>query len=127
MVEPTTDHGQRLPIPEKKTIGFVDTEAQFNAITKALNDAGYPDSKITMLHGSEGVEMLQRLRDVAFFGDWERAVADKGVRELEQGHYSFAVEVKDRDDAVRVSDIAEGYGGHTFNYFGKWVNEQLTK
>jgi len=127
MVEPTTDHGQRLPIPEKKTIGFVDTEAQFNAITRALNDAGYSDSKITMLHGQDGVEMLQRLRDVSFFGDWERAVADKGVRELEQGHYSFAVEVKDRDDAVRVSNIAEGCGGHTFNYFGKWVNEQLTK
>lgn len=127
MVTPTEDHGQELPVPEGKTIGFVDTEAQFDAITRALNDAGYPDSKITALHGPDGIEMLERLRDVAFFGDWERAMADKGIQELQQGHFSFAVAVRDRDDALRVSDIAEPYGGHSFTYFGKWVNEQLTK
>jgi hypothetical protein len=127
MIMPTSDHGQNLPIPEGKTIGFVDTETQLDAITHALNEAGYPDSKITALHGQDGVELLERLRDVAFFGDWERAVADKGIEELRKGHYSFAVAVHDRDDALRVSDIAEPYGGHTFNYFGKWVNEQLTK
>src|ERR1700727_2543017 len=116
MVEPTTDHGQKLPIPEQKAIGFVDSEVELNAITKALNDAGFPDSKIRVLHGHDGVEMLERLRDVAFFGDWERAVADKGITELERGNYSFAVEVNDRDEAVRISDIAEPFGGHTINY-----------
>ena len=75
----------------------------------------------------EALQLLQRLRDFPFFGDWERAIADKGINELEHGHYSFAVSVNDRDDAVRVSDIAEPYGAHTFNYFGKWINEQLTK
>jgi hypothetical protein len=127
MIQPTTNHGQELPIPEGKTIGFVDTEEQLNAITHALNEAGFPDSKITALHGHDGVELLERLRDVAFFGDWERAVADKGIHELQQGHYSFAVAVRDRDEAVRVTDIAEPYGAHSLNYFGKWVNEQLTK
>ncbi len=79
------ERGQELPIPEGKTIGFVDTEDQLNAITRALNDAGYPDAKIAALHGPEGVEMLERLRDVAFFGDFERAVADKGVHEAPKG------------------------------------------
>ena len=121
------ERGQELPIPEGKTIGFVNTEDQLNAITRALNDSGYTDSKNAALHGPEGIEMLERLRDVAFFGDFERAVADKGVHELQKGHYSLAVTVGDRDEGVRVADIAEPFGGHSFTYFGKWVNEQLTK
>ncbi len=127
MIQPIRDRGQDLPVPEGKTIGFVDTKNQLDSITRALNEAGYPDSAITSLHGRDGVDMLERLRDVAFFGDWERAVADKGIAELELGHYSFAVAVKDRDEALRISDLVEPYGGHSINYFGKWVNEQLTK
>jgi hypothetical protein len=127
MIHPTEDHGQQLPIPEGKTIGFVDTESQLESIARALNEAGYPESSITSLHGRDGIELLERLRDVAFFGDWERAVADKGIAELEEGHYSFAVAVKNRDEALRIADIAEPYGGHSINYFGKWINEQLTK
>jgi hypothetical protein len=127
MIQPIKDRGQELPVPEGKTIGFVDTENQLDAITRALNDAGYPDSAITSLYGRDGINMLERLRDVAFFGDWERAVADKGIAELELGHHSFAVAVKDRDEALRIADIAEPYGGHSINYFGKWINEQLTK
>ena len=121
------DRGRELPVPEGKTIGFVDNEEQLASIRHALGDAGYPDSAITSLHGREGIDMLERLRDVAFFGDWERAVADKGIAELELGHYSFAVAAKDRDEALRIADIVEPYGGHSINYFGKWVNEQLTK
>jgi hypothetical protein len=127
MIQPIKDHGQDLPVPEQKAIGFVNTEEQLDAITRALNDAGYPDSKIRVLFGRDGVDMLERLRDVAFFGDFERAVADKGIHELEKGHYSLAVAVKDRDEGVRVADIAEPLGGHSFTYFGKWVNEQLTR
>jgi hypothetical protein len=127
MIHPIEDRGQQLPVPEKKTIGFVDTETQLNAIVQALDEAGYPESSITSLYGRDGLDLLERLRDVAFFGDWERAVVDKGIVELEEGHYSFAVAVKDRDEALRVADIAGSHGGHSINYFGKWVNEQLTK
>ena len=88
------ERGDVLPVPEGKTIGFVDTEDQLNSIARALNDAGYPDSKIAALHGPEGVEMLERLRDIPFFGDFERAVADKGIHELQKGHYSLAVTVR---------------------------------
>ena len=53
MIQPTQDRGQDLPVPECKAIGFVDTEAQLNAIT-TLNEAGYPDTKIRVLHGRTG-------------------------------------------------------------------------
>jgi hypothetical protein len=127
MVEPTTYHGQELPIPESRVIGFVDTNEKLQAIARALNQAGFPDSKIRSLHGPDGLQMLEELRKVAFFGDFERAVVDFGMQELQNGHYSMNVAVKDRDEAVRVTNIAEANGGHSFTYFGKWVNEQLTK
>jgi hypothetical protein len=127
MIQPVKDHGQQLPVPVGKTIGFVDTEIQLDAITRALNEAGYPDSAISSLHGHDGIDLLERLRDVAFFGDWERAVADKGIAELEEGHYTFAVAVHNRDEALKIADLVEPYGGHSINYFGNWINEQLTK
>jgi hypothetical protein len=127
MIEPTAYHGQELPIPESRVIGFVDTNDKLQAIAKALNKAGIPDSKIRSLHGPDGIQMLEGLREVLFFGDFERAVADFGVQELQNGHYSVSVAVKDRDEAVRVANMAEANGGHSFTYFGKWVNEQLTK
>jgi hypothetical protein len=127
MVEPTTFRGQELPIPESRVIGFVDTDEQLQAIVKNLNRAGIPDSKIRSLHGPDGIQMLEGLRSIRFFGDFERAVADFGIQELQNGHYSLSVAVKDRDEALRVAEIAEANGGHSFTYFGKWVNEQLTK
>jgi hypothetical protein len=127
MVEPTTFHGQELPIPESRLIGFVDTNEKLQDIAKSLNQAGYPDSKIRSLHGPDGIQLLEHLRGKHFFGDFERAVADFGVQELKNGHYSVSIAVKDREEALRVANIAQAHGGHTFTYFGKWVNEQLTK
>ena len=127
MIQIREDHGQQLPIPENKVIGFADTEEAFQAITGALTCAGYPDSKIAAMHGRDGIELLERLRDVAFFGDWERAVVDAGIAELERGGYSIAVAVADREEAQKVAGLATANGGHSFNYFGKFVNEQLTK
>jgi hypothetical protein len=127
MIEPTPYTGQELPVPESRVIGFVDTDDKLQVIVKNLNAAGIPDSKIRSLHGPDGIQMLEALREVPFFGDFERAVTDFGVQELQNGHYSLSVGVKDRDEAVRVTNIAESNGGHSFTYFGKWVNEQLTK
>ncbi|HET6326546.1 MAG TPA: hypothetical protein VFG04_17855 [Planctomycetaceae bacterium] len=127
MIQPTTDHGQELPIPQSRVIGFVDTNEKLQLIAQALSQAGFPESKIKSLHGPDGIQMLEGLRKVAFFGDFERAVVDFGIQELRNGHYSMNVAVKDRDEALRVTSIAEANGGHSFTYFGKWVNEQLTK
>jgi hypothetical protein len=127
MIEPTTYHGQELPIPESRVIGFVDSNEQLQAIAKALNKAGVPESKIRSLHGPDGIQLLEKLREVLFFGDFERAVTDFGLQQLQDGHYSVSVAVKDRNEALRIANIAQANGGHSFTYFGKWVNEQLTK
>lgn len=127
MVEPIVDRGQKLPVPELKVIGVIDSEVEFEAVNRALNAAGYADSKISVLHGQDGVDLMERLREIAFFGDFERAVADQAIKELQEGHYVLAVSVHDRDEAVRIANIAEPHGGHGFTYFGRWINEQLTQ
>jgi hypothetical protein len=127
MIAPLEDRGQELPVPERQVIGFVDTPAQLEQLTRALRQAGYPESSIVELSGEGGLHLLHRLRGVSFFGDWERAVVDEGITELEKGHISIAVSVDSLDEATRVANLATPLGGHGFNYFGPWINEQLTK
>jgi hypothetical protein len=61
-ITPVTDHGQELPPPEGRAIGFVDTKEQFDAVTQALTAAGYDDSTIVALRGEHGIDMLKRLQ-----------------------------------------------------------------
>jgi hypothetical protein len=62
-----------------------------------------------------------------FFGDSEDSVIKLSIRELGQGHYAAAVDVTDHEQAVQIAGLAKLHGGHSFNYFGTWVSEQLSK
>jgi hypothetical protein len=126
-VKLTIDHGQALAAPDGQAIGFVDTKEQFDAVTKALNAAGYADSTIIALKGEDGIDLLKRLRETFHFGDGEDAIAEFSIKELKQGHYALGVEAKDQRDAVRIASLSEPLGGHSFSYFGTWVNERLTR
>jgi hypothetical protein len=125
-VEPVHDHGQKLPVPQGRAIGFVDTKPQCEAIVRALNAAGYPDSKITILFGDEGVHLLKRLEGF-FFSDAELGLIKFSEQQLRLGHYGLGIEVEDRDEAVRVTSLCTPLGGHSFDYFGTWFNERLTR
>ena len=126
-VKPVIDQGQQLARPAGRVIGFVDTKEQFDAVTKALNAAGYAESRITALKGEDGVDMLERLQETFNFGDGEDAIMEFSIKELEKGHYALGIEAEDRDDAMRVVNLAEPLGAHSFSYFGTWVNERLTR
>ncbi|HEX4142175.1 MAG TPA: hypothetical protein VHY91_01385 [Pirellulales bacterium] len=125
-VEPIHDHGQTLPVPQGRAIGFVDTKEQCEAIVRALNAAGYADSKITILYGDEGVHLLKRLEGF-YFSDAELGLVKFSEQQLRLGHYGLAIEVEDRDEAVRVTNLSTPLGGHSFDYFGTWFNERLTR
>jgi hypothetical protein len=126
-VKPVTDHGQELDTPEGQAIGFVDTKAQFVAVTQALKAAGYADSQIVALQGEDGVDMLERLQQTFNFGDGEDAIIEFSIKELREGHYALGVEAEDRAGALRVASLSEPLGAHSFSYFGTWVNERLTR
>jgi hypothetical protein len=123
----TRDHGQDLPPPEGRAIGFVDSKEEFDAVSNALTVAGYPDSKVIALHGEEGIDMLQRLQKGFNFGDGEDSIMEFSIEELRAGHYALGVEVEDRAGALRVIDLTTPLGAHSFGYFGTWVNERLTR
>ena len=126
-VKPVIDRGQELATPEGQAIGFVDTKAQFAAVTQALKAAGYSDSKIIALQGADGIAMLKRLQKTFNFGDGEDAIVEFSIKELQAGHYALCIEANDRAAALRAARLAEPLGAHSFSYFGTWVNERLTR
>lgn len=126
-LEPVADHGQQLNAPEGNVIGFIDDKVEYEAFAKAVQEAGFAASTITLLHGEEGINLLARLKENNFFfGDSEDSVIKLSIRELELGHYAVAIAVTDHDQAVQIADLAKPHGGHGFSYFGTWVSEQLS-
>jgi hypothetical protein len=126
-VKPVDDHGQKMPPPAGRAIGFVDTKLQCDAVTKALSAAGFAESTVFVLHGEDGIQLLERSENDFFMGDAESDVIQVAIKELGKGHFALGVEVNDRDEAVRATSIAKQHGGHSFGYFGTWVDERLTK
>lgn len=125
--EPIADHGQKIAVPAGKVIGFIDDKAEFEAFAQEVQAAGYPASKITSLYGEEGIHLLERLKENSFFfGDSEDSVIQLSIRELGQGHYAAAVDVRDHQQAAQIASLAQLHGGHGFSYFGTWVSEQLS-
>ena len=126
-VESVDDHGQKMPQPAGRAIGFVDAKFQCDAVTTALGAAGFAESTVFVLHGLDGIRMLERSEHDFFFGDAESDDIQLGIKELENGHFALGIDVRDRDEAMRATSIATEHGGHSFSYFGTWVNERLTK
>ncbi len=125
--KPVPDKGQKLPKPEGRVIGFVDSKPAFDAVAKMLQGEGYSDSQIIALHGDDGVALLERLEGgTFFFADAETEVIKFGIDELRAGHYAIAVEVADREEALRVAQLATNQGAHSFGYFGTWVSERFS-
>lgn len=125
-VQPVVDHGQKIAPPAGKVIGFIDGRAEFEAFAKEVQAAGYPADKITSLFGEDGIHLLERLKENSFFfGDSEDSLIQLSIKELGQGHYAAAVEVKDHKQAEQIANLAKPLGGHSFSYFGTWVTEQL--
>ena len=93
-VKPVIDRGQELATPEMQAIGFVDTKEQFDAVTDALKAAGYADSKIIVLQGEDGIEMLRRLQKTFNFGDGEDAIMAFPLRSYGRDITQLALESK---------------------------------
>jgi hypothetical protein len=126
-IKPVIDRGQELVTPEMQAIGYVDTKAQFDAVTQALKTAGYADSSIIALQGADGIAMLKRLQQTFNFGDGEDAIVEFSIKELQAGHYALVIEVNDRASALQIANLSEPLGAHSFSYFGIWENERLTR
>ena len=101
-VESVEDHGQKMPSPTGRAVGFVDTKSRCDAVTQTLNAAGIPDAKMIVLHGEEGIQMLDRPANDFYFGDGETDLIQIAHEELKSSHVALLVEVSDRAEAARV-------------------------
>lgn len=126
-VKPEKDRGQEISLPEDcHVVGFVDSRQQIDEITAALKEAGYSESKIVVLSGKDGRELLERDDNKFYFGDGEDKILEHALVEIEKGHFVLGVAVEDRDGAAQVAQIGASRGGRQFSYFGTWINERLT-
>jgi len=126
-VQPRVDHDQEMPAPQGRTIGFVETQAECDAVTHALNVAGFPDSALMVLHGEDGIHLFQRMMSGSLWGEETEDCLKQGMKEMSNGHYTLVIDTEDRDEALVAANIAAKHGGHGFSHFGMLADERLTR
>lgn len=118
---------QKLPDLQGHTIGFVDTHAECEAMTQALNKAGFADTAITVFHGEEGVPLLESLMKGSSWGESAAEVLKQGTLELRSDHYVVCIEVKNAEEAATVAAVSTQCGVHSIYHFGVLVDTRLTR
>ncbi len=126
-VESLENQSPKMPAPTGRAVGFVDTKSQCDAVTQALIATGIPDTKLIVLSGEDGLQRLEHSAQDFYFGDGEIELITLAREELKKSHYGLFVEVSTREEAERIIAMSTPLGGHSFSYFGTWVNERLTK
>lgn len=116
-----------LELPQGNAIAYVDTQEQVDQILDILKRAGFEEDRLLVLHGDEGIELVQQEDRKFYFGDGEDSLLDHALQELADGNYLLGIEVEDREEALRVLRLAEPAGARRFSYFGTWINERMTK
>jgi hypothetical protein len=121
-VERIQDEGQTLDPPIGKILGIVDSQADFEKLTAALQSAGFDG--IEALCGEDGVRLLERA-DMFFFSDMEDRVLGRHLEELKNGHVIIAI----RTPKARVEEavsIASRNGARRLVHFGLLTVNWLT-
>lgn len=125
-VTPLQDKGQEMPPAQGHAIGFVDTPEDCDAVVRSLNALGFPDSAMLMLAGEDGIQLLKRMMRDSLWGEADQTVLQRGLKELELGHYVLIIQVNDREEGLVAAKAAAQHGGHSFTHFGALVDDQLT-
>ena len=115
-----------LPDLQGHTVAFVDTDTACEAVTQALNTAGFPHSAIQVLRGEEGLPVLQRIAKASSWGESAMDLLNQGTAELHHGHSLVLVEVKNINVAATVAAITTQHGAHSIYHFGLLVDTRLT-
>lgn len=118
---------QEMPKLQGHTIGFADTRVDCEAMTQALNKAGFSDAVITILHGAEEVPLLESLMDGSSWGESAEEVLKQGTLELRSGHSVVCIEVQNAHEAATVAAVSTQCGVHSIYHFGILVDTRLTK
>lgn len=113
--------------PQGHAMGFVDSTSQCVQVVKALNAAGFGESSITVLKGTDGANRLQEMMKGSLWGESAEQFQRQGLNELEHEHCILIIDAEDVDRANLAAQIAVQAGGYSFYHFGLLEDVQLTK
>lgn len=117
------DEGQTLRTPTGKILGIVDSQANLEGLTQALESAGFKEIKV--LSGEEGADLLERSEGF-FFSDMEERVLTRHIEELKAGHHIVAIDVSS-DQLDEAQTIATRNGARGLIHYGSLMTTQLTR
>lgn len=125
-LEPLKDEGQILPQLQGKLIGVLDTRQQVDATVAAMNAAGVPISEMFLLHGEDGLHLVERFQDgTSYFSDSPERLFYQDKSVLMEGKYVLAIHVHGSEQARELAALAKEYGGYSFAHFGTFVDTLL--
>jgi hypothetical protein len=113
-VKPISDQGQTLSYPRGKVLGIVNTQGELDDLVASLKKAGFEGIKV--LHGEDGVQLLNRVNGF-FFSDLEERVLERHIQELQEGHFIVAVETPS-SRAEEAANLASEHGARRLVHFG---------
>ncbi len=121
-----SDDAPALPELQGHTVAFVDTDAACDAVMRALNAAGFPNAKLQVLRGEDGLHLLERTAAASSWGEAAEEVLKQGEIELRGGHSLVFVEVQNAEEADTVAEVSTRHGAHGIYHFGLLVDTRLT-
>lgn len=122
-LEPLKDEGQVLSPLSGMLIGVLDTRQGVDAAVSAINAAGIPNSEMILLHGEDGINLIERFQNGSFyFSDGPGKLFRRDQLVLDSGKYVLAIRVNGGEQARQVAALAQQHGGYGFAHFGMFVD-----
>lgn len=122
-LEPLRDEGQTLSPLNGLLIGVLDTREQVNTAVAALNGTGLPNSELILLHGEDGINLIERFDNSTFyFSDGPHKLTRRDKSVLAEGKYVLAIKVEHGDRARELAKLMKEHGGYGFAHFGMFVD-----
>jgi hypothetical protein len=115
-----------LPTLRGHTVAFVDSNAACDAVMQALNAAGFPNGRLQVLWGEDGLHLLERITHASSWGETAEDVLQQGAIALENGHSLVFVEVQNAEEAATVVAVSSPHGAHSIYHFGSLIDTRLT-
>lgn len=125
-LEPLRDEGQILPHLRGMLIGVLNTRQELDAAVAAINAAGIPNSEMIVLHGEDGLNLVERFQSgSAYFSDGPEKLFSRDKSVLAEGKYVLGISVKGGEQARELAALAKQHGGHGFAHFGMFMDTLL--
>jgi hypothetical protein len=123
--------------PKDNMLAIADDRATAERAAQALRAAGFAESEITLLHGREAWEEIQKKKGERntferFFDNMQELDAESGrnspqdyLTALKEGRSNILVRAPDQQSRDRAYAALKGVGAHNIVFQGKWVIRDL--